>query len=70
MSNPIYIPGNAPMHTAKTAGVVIHLAVDYLNACNEYDAGNGSEEEAAACLRDLQRYCSDALHGDAEVDEV
>jgi hypothetical protein len=68
-ANPIYTPGAPPLHTANTASTVIHLAVDYLNACNEFDAGNGSQEEAAACLRDLQQYCGDALKAsDAALD--
>lgn len=70
VGNPIYTPGTTPQHTALTAGVVIHLAVDYLHACNEYDAGNGTQEEAVDCLRQLQQYIQDALEGDEEVDKV
>lgn len=63
MSN-AYVAYTAPQHSPATAATVINLAADYLHACNEYAAGNGSQEEAIDCLRQIASYASDMLNGD------
>ncbi len=70
MPNAAYTEGAPPQHTTQTARTVIDLACDYLHACSESDAGNGTQEEAVDCLRQLQQYIQDALEGDEEVDKV
>lgn len=43
-------------HSSKTAASIMDLAMDYLHACNECDAGNAPQQEAADRMADLASY--------------
>jgi len=46
----------ANQHSSRTAATIMDLAIEYLHACNECDAGNGSQADATARMDDIQTY--------------
>lgn len=63
LDEPFYTASGSAYHTPESAAVALHLVVDYLNACNDFVASNGTQDEANECLLSLQRYCADLLDG-------